>query len=189
MLTRLMLGCCICCVFSRAALAWNFPGHMVVAQLAHNHLDSEVRAKCDALLKVPGLCSSSTNDTFVSAAVWADSRCEAGTSPQHYIDFPISLDGSPTDGVVYNPTNAATAITAHIQMLQNPASDVTNQARSLRYLIHFVGDIQQPMHCSTGVTSKSARGLTQVETLLVLVGKTCTRFGIAAVGFSQTAFR
>jgi hypothetical protein len=140
------------------ARAWNSQGHQVIAQIAYNHLDAAVKAKCDALIKVGGLCSFSTNDTFVSASTWADARCEAGTSTEHYIDIPITLDGSSTAGVANDPTNILEALNRHILTLQNPASDTTNQARALRYIVHFVGDIEQPLHCSTGVSSNRLTG-------------------------------
>lgn len=143
--------------FACPAGAWNSQGHMVVAQLAYNHLDPEAKARCDALIAIPPPCGSASQ-TFVSDSTWADQRCESGTSPQHYIDIPISLDGYPTNGVVDNPTNVVAAIQQCILILQDPAANVTNQSRALRYLIHFVGDIQQPLHCSTGVTTNKPTG-------------------------------
>ena len=138
-------------------LAWNFQGHQVVAQIAYNHLDPEVKAKCDALITVPVICGTS-GGSFVTDATWADQRCEPGTSPQHYIDIPISLDGYPTNGVVDTTNNVVTAIRQHIATLQNPTATLSAQATALRYLLHFVGDIQQPLHCSTGVTTNKPAG-------------------------------
>lgn len=142
---------------ARSVLAWNSQGHMVIAQIAYNHLDPEAKTKSDALLAIAPVCGTSSG-TFVSDSTWADQRCEAGTSPQHYIDIPISLDGSPTNGVVDNPTNVVAAIQQYISILQDPTANVTNQSKALRYLIHFVGDIQQPLHCSTGVTTNKPTG-------------------------------
>jgi hypothetical protein len=153
--TSIVLWMCFC--LAEPLSAWNYQGHQVVAQIAYNHLDPEVRTKCDTLIAIPPPCGFS-GGTFVSDATWADQRCEAGTSPQHYIDLPISLDGSPTNAVVDNPTNVVAAIRQHISTLQDPSATVTGQATALRYLIHFVGDIQQPLHCSTGVTTNYRTG-------------------------------
>ena len=89
-LAGLTIFLCLSC----PAQAWNSQGHMVVAQIAYNHLDSEVQAKCDALIAVAPPCGSS-GGSFVSDSTWADQRCESGTSPQHYIDIPVRLDGYP----------------------------------------------------------------------------------------------
>jgi hypothetical protein len=130
---------------------------MVVAQIAYNHLDPEAKARCDALIAIPVPCGTASG-TFVSDSTWADQRCESGTSAQHYIDIPISLDGYPTNGVVDDPTNVVAAIRQYVSILQDATAGVTNQSKALRYLIHFVGDIQQPLHCSTGVTTNRPTG-------------------------------
>ncbi len=45
-----------------------------------------------------------------------------------------------------------------VATLQNPSATQSNQAVSLRYLIHFVGDITQPLHCSTAVSALRTHG-------------------------------
>src|SRR5438309_2057514 len=87
---------CLC----HPSQAWNAEGHMVVAQIAYNHLDSAVKTKCDNLIAVPLTYGSSANNTFMTAACWADDyKTSLGTAIWHYIDLPFSLDGTPTDGV------------------------------------------------------------------------------------------
>jgi len=68
MLGALVLSLCFPCPI----MAWDAAGHMIVAQIAYNHLDPNVRAKCDALIAVPLPYGSSANNTFVTAACWAD---------------------------------------------------------------------------------------------------------------------
>jgi hypothetical protein len=154
---KLLGSLCACFCLARPVLAWNSQGHQVVAQIAYNHLDPAVKTKCDTLIAASVPCGS-VSHTFVSDSTWADARCESGTSPQHYLDLPISLDTSTVENVVYDPTNVVTAIQQEIATLQNPAATLSSQATALRYLIHFVGDIQQPLHCSTGVTTSQPTG-------------------------------
>src|SRR5258708_2599982 len=128
-------------------MAWNAEGHMVVAQIAYNHLDAVVKAKCDALIAVPLTYGSSANNTFVTAACWADDyKSSLGTAIWHYIDLPFSLDGTPTSGVATASFDVVQAINLCISTLQDGTAAQTNQATSLRYVLHFVGDIQQPLH-------------------------------------------
>jgi PKD repeat protein len=68
------------------------------------------------------------------------------------------LDGSSTNGVIDDPTNVVTAIRQETATLQSTSASASTQANALRYLLHFVGDIQQPMHASTGVTSSQPTG-------------------------------
>jgi hypothetical protein len=145
---------------TRTVLAWDAEGHMVVAQIAYNHLDSAVKAKCDALIAIPVYHSTSANSNFVTAACWADDikSFTSAYSDSHYIDIGISLDGFPTNGVVNDPSNVVVAIRSSITILQDPTQSLSNQAVALRFLIHFCGDITQPLHCSTGVTTNMPAG-------------------------------
>ena len=127
---------------------------MIVAQIAYNHLDPAVKAKCDSLIAVPLAYGSSANSTFITAACWADDyKSSLGTAIWHYIDLPFSLDGTSTSGVAPAPFDVVQAINLSISTLQDNTASISNQAVSLRYLLHFVGDIQQPLHCSTAVSA------------------------------------
>lgn len=157
---KILAGLCACFCLTRPALAWDGEGHMVVAQIAYNHLDAAVKAKCDALIAIPVYHSTSANSNFVTAACWADDikSFTSGFSDSHYIDIPISLDGFPTNGVVNDPSNVVVAIRSSITTLQDPTQSLSNQAVALRFLLHFCGDITQPLHCSTGVTTNLPAG-------------------------------
>src|SRR2546425_10901000 len=99
-MSKSLIILCACFCLSRPVQAWNAEGHMVVAQIAYNHLDPEVKAKCDALIAVPLTLASSSSSNFVTAAVWADDfKSSLGTGTSHYIDIGISLDGYPTNRV------------------------------------------------------------------------------------------
>jgi hypothetical protein len=156
--TMKFLSCLLVCLsLPHAASAWNSQGHQVVAQIAYNHLDPEVKAKCDSLIALAVPCGS-VSHTFVSDSTWADQRCDSTTSTQHYLDIPIALGTCSVENVVYDSINVVTAIQQEIATLQNPNATLSSQATALRYLIHFVGDIQQPLHCSTGVTCSQLTG-------------------------------
>ncbi len=158
-MTKLLTIFFLCFCLAHRALAWNAVGHMVVSQIAYNHLDPFVKAKCDALIGVPLAYGSTANNTFVTAAVWADDhKSSLGTGIWHYIDLPFSLDGTTTNNVVADPYDVVQAINQCVTTLQSGTADQTNQATCLRYLLHFVGDIQQPLHCSTAVSITSPTG-------------------------------
>ena len=145
--------------FCYQTLGWNAPGHMVVSQIAYNHLDPAVKAKCDALIAVPLAYGSSGNNTFVTAACWADDyKTSLNTANWHYIDLPFSLDGTSTNGVAPESFDVVRALNLCISNLLDNASPATNQATYLRYLLHFVGDIHQPLHASTAVFASRPAG-------------------------------
>ena len=140
-------GLCAGLCLVQDAGAWGQEGHMLVGQIAYNHLDPQVKARCDMLMTQAVQYASSINSNFVTGTVWADDikSFTSAYSTQHYIDLPISLDGYPTNGVVYDPTNVVTAIQQHVATLQNPSATLSNQAVALRFLLHFVGDMSQPL--------------------------------------------
>jgi hypothetical protein len=159
-MSKLLIILCACFCLSKSAMAWWEEGHMVVAQIAYNHLDPAVRAKCDALIAVslPGFTSTASSN-FVTAAVWADDfKSSLGTGTSHYIDLLFSLDGSPTNGVTPDSFDVVQALRQNIATLQNPTASQTDQAMALRYMLHFVGDIEQPLHCSTAVWATKLGG-------------------------------
>ena len=157
---RRFLASLVVCLFLPSRLfAWNAEGHMIVAQIAYNHLDSVVKNRCDALIAVALANNSSGTTNFVTAACWADDfKTQLGTGIWHYIDQPFSLDGTSTNGVGAASFDVVRAINLCITTLQNTNAAVTNRATYLRYLIHFAGDIQQPLHCSTAVSAAHTTG-------------------------------
>ncbi len=156
---KLLVGFLVSFYFAQSLRAWNAEGHMLVSQIAYNHLSPAAKAKCDELIAVPLVYGGPSNNTFVTAAVWADDhRAPLGTSGSHFINLPFSLDGTPTNGFTPPAFDVVKAINQSIAVLQNPDSVLTNQATHLRYLLHFVGDIQQPLHCVTAVSSATPNG-------------------------------
>ena len=132
---------------------------MVVAQIAYNHLDPAVKAQCDALIAVPLAYGRNSTSNFVTAAVWADDyKSQLGSGIWHYIDLPFSLDGTSTNGFVPASFDVVQAINLSIATLQTSSATQSNQAVSLRYLLHFVGDIQQPLHASDAFFASQPNG-------------------------------
>jgi hypothetical protein len=157
---KVLAGILLILPFWQSAHAWNAEGHMVVAQIAYNHLNPDVKAKCDALISIPVFNAGNNNSNFVTAACWADDikSFTSAYSIWHYIDIPFSPDNTPTSGVGAGSFDVVRAINQCIATLQSPSATMSNQAVSLRFLLHFVGDIQQPLHCSTCVTASDTNG-------------------------------
>lgn len=132
---------------------------MLVAQIAYNHLDPAVKARCDALIAVSLTPGGSSTSNFVTSACWADDyKSQLGTGIWHYLDLPFSLDGTSTNSFVPAAFDVVQAINLSIATMQNSSATVSNQAVSLRYLIHFVGDIQQPLHDSDAFFATQPNG-------------------------------
>ncbi len=144
------------------SLGWAAAGHMMTASIAFNRLNPRAKAKARELLAIPidppGVSRSSKD--FINASHWADDLRPFpefdSLKPLHFIDKPFSLDGTPL------PTNLPTenivkALEDNVEILKN-STDKNAQAQALRLIIHFVGDIHQPLHCATRVSSTQPDG-------------------------------
>jgi S1/P1 Nuclease len=143
------------------SLGWGAGGHMMVASIAFSRLNPRAKAQAQTLLAIainPAGTSAKSKD-FVNAAHWADDLRPFPEfdpfKPLHFIDQPFSVDGTPLPAV---PTpNVVTALEENVNILKT-STDKNAQAQALRFIIHFVGDIHQPLHCATRVSSANPEG-------------------------------
>ena len=142
-----------------SARAWGCKGHQVVALLAEKHLNPRGLAMAKKILadgpidpNLSRYCKEGGTDPLADASTWPDDirslRPEA--SPWHYIDIPrgtklhdVEKFCDPTKGCVTR------AITDQLAILRSSEVDPQKRADALRFLIHFVGDLHQPLHAIT----------------------------------------
>lgn len=143
------------------SLGWGAGGHMMVAKIAFQRLNPRARAQANQLLAIqinPAAVSAASKD-FVSAAHWADDlRPFPEFEPfkeQHFIDHFFSLDGTALPAVP--SPNIVTALEENVNILKT-STDQNARAQALRFIIHFVGDIHQPLHCTARVDSTHPNG-------------------------------
>jgi hypothetical protein len=95
-------------------------------------------------------CKPIATDPIEDASTWADDyrKAHPETGGWHYIDIPR---GAAKGSFTCDPVESCItlALAEQIKILQYPASDPSARANALRFIIHFAGDIHQPLHCST----------------------------------------
>lgn len=145
--------------WSTQALAWGHAGHAVTALIAERYLTPAARAKFDALLASD--TDPLTPPDFASRAAWADRyrNDHRETALWHYIDVEIDAPdpaaacfGFPALG----PGQAASAgpaqdcvvnkIVEFEAELRDPTTPIPERLLALKFLIHFIGDVHQPLH-------------------------------------------
>jgi hypothetical protein len=123
---------------------------MLVDQIAWEDLKPEVRARTTELVK---LLENTYNEgqtyNFVTAGCWMDDmRSKKGYawSKWHYVNLPWTADGVAFE--LPPPPHVVWAIDESKKALQ--AADVTPEkaAEALAMVVHFVGDVHQPMHAT-----------------------------------------
>ncbi len=137
------------------SLGWGAGGHMMVAQIAFARLNPRARAQAQDLLALPinPVAVTAKSKNFVSASHWPDDLRPFPEfdkfKPLHFIDIPFTTDGTALPPV---PTpNIVQALQDDVNTLKT-STDKNAQAQALRFIIHFVGDIHQPLHCTARVT-------------------------------------
>ena len=135
--------------------AWGVTGHRVVGQIAENHLTPRAAQAVRDLLGFNSLAEVSTWADEVRASVpWRH------TTTWHYVNFAPGEQEYET--AKKNPEgDAVTAMRWCETTLRNPASGREEKIAALKFLVHFVGDIHQPMHA--GRAEDRGGNLTEVH--------------------------
>ena len=145
-----------------SARSWGCKGHQTVALMAEKHLTPEARQFVEKLLaenpidpKLRRYCGNVTNDLLVDAATWPDDvRSERHNGPWHYIDIPRGKHKGSLEEYCGADGCVTRAIEEQRAILKDKSADPVKHAEAIRYLIHFVGDLHQPLH----VTSNGDNG-------------------------------
>ena len=122
------------------ALAWGKTGHRVVAAIADTQLSGLARAHIQQILG-PG-------ESLDEAANWPDEMRSAPgdywqktSVPWHFMDFNgVVYDKAPPEGDALEALNQFTAV------LKDPNASRENKQAALRWVVHLVGDLHQPLH-------------------------------------------
>ena len=122
------------------AFGWWSQGHQIVAAIAAQRLNPKAKSAVAAILP--------EGQTLESIAPWADEvrRERKETGPWHYIDIPA---GEPRgDWSKYCPEQScvATAIPKMEKILQDTTVSLEQRDEALRFLVHFLADLHQPLH-------------------------------------------
>lgn len=134
------------------ARAWSADGHRLIAELAYARLTPAARAEIDRLILTdaadpsPG-CAITSVETL---STWSDCvrgvRAYANQSPWHYDNIPICQTSPPFDCA--NGNCATRAIERAERLLASTRATDQQRLRALARLVHFIGDIHQPLHAS-----------------------------------------
>lgn len=136
------------------AHAWTDTGHMLVSAIAERGLKPEVRSKLAELLQNGG--DAKTQD-LLGAACWADDTKTQANGPWHYINYHFRRDGQPTENLPAEE-NVLWAISKFSDAMIDGNRPATERADALRYVLHFVGDVHQPLHCVACDSEQSPKG-------------------------------
>ena len=118
---------------------WGKTGHRVVSKLAQQYLTTKAQKEIDILLDGASLVSISTyGDEIKSNPKYKALR------PWHYINLP--LDESYANAKKNPKGDVVMAIKKCIAKVKDQNEPKNELAFYLKLLVHFIGDLHQPMH-------------------------------------------
>jgi hypothetical protein len=130
--------------FTISARAWGLTGHRVVGEVAESWLTPKAKAAIKAILG---------NESLAMASNWADFIRSDSTfnylSSWHYINLTAGLSRSDVLTRLQKDTgvNVYTRVNFIVNELKkNKKLTLAEKKLYLRLLIHFIGDIHQPLH-------------------------------------------
>jgi S1/P1 Nuclease len=137
--------------------AWGCKGHQTIALIAEKHLTPEAKQIVQKLLsenpidpKLNRYCGGASRDAMADASTWADDvRSERKNGPWHYVDIPRGAQRGPLEQYCGAEGCVTRAIKEQLAILKDKNAEAGKRADALRYIIHFVGDLHQPLHDTT----------------------------------------
>jgi len=126
-------------------LSFGFIGHRSVGKIAEDNLTPKAKAAIKDLLG---------NETLAGVSTWADEVRNKpeykSTASWHFLNLPLGLSyeqferqvEAMENGNVYN------ALIKAEHDLINPSISKEKKIEALKFVVHFVGDMHQPMHIS-----------------------------------------
>jgi hypothetical protein len=147
-LSLIFIGCFL---LPLPARCWWENGHRTVARIAAANLTPAARTRVSKLLGVPDT-PEDVAEAMAKAATWADEikKDRPDTAAWHYIDLTVQ-DPRTAFAERCAGDNCVTArIQLFKQQLSSPKQAADTPAFSdqdaLRFLVHFLGDVEQPLH-------------------------------------------
>jgi len=120
---------------------WGKTGHRVTGEIAEAYLTGKAKRALDDLLDGHSLAFVSTFADDIKA-----DRTYAKYSPWHYVNYPLGM--SYKDSEKSESGDIITAIAECINKVKNKNNSREDRVFYLKMLVHFIGDLHQPMHAS-----------------------------------------
>lgn len=137
---------CVLAVAPAPAFAWGKNGHRVVGQIADAHLKSKARVAVKRILGTETMAEASNWPDFMKSdpsPFW-----QKTASAWHYVTIPAGKTydqvGAPPEG------DATTALDRFSATLRDRKASTDDKRMALRFIIHIVGDLSQPLHNGNG---------------------------------------
>ena len=144
------LVCLIAMNLPTQVLAWGQEGHSIVAEIAQRRLNVVSLAKIQALLAVEAPSIDHPAIALSSIASWADDyrASHSDAAAWHFVNIPDDRSTYDPEADCKNGACAVDAIGRFKAVLADCSKPAADRLQALKFLVHFVGDIHQPLHAT-----------------------------------------
>lgn len=118
---------------------WGATGHRTVGEIAERHLSKKARKQINNILNGQGLAMVSTYGDDIKS----DKKYDKYYT-WHFVNFPF--DTKYEDSKKNKEGDIVMGIQTCIDMLKNPNTPQNDKSFYLKFLIHLMGDLHQPLH-------------------------------------------
>jgi S1/P1 Nuclease len=172
------------CLLAAGVSAWDDVGHKTVAYIAWQKMTPQARTAAIKLLQsgpedsdIPAFFMKDARteearetDYFMLMATWSDIIRDRDFKVRvkkyhhgswHYLDtYWRDVNGKPeiVTGFAEDKENAVERLVFFDKMLRDSSASDGDRAIALAWVLHLVGDIHQPLHCSGRVTDDEPKG-------------------------------
>lgn len=141
---RCILSVGILFLFHSTSFGFGYNQHQIIAWIAWQYMDQDVRETVGDLLGEQGV------ESFMAVSTWADEiRGDSRYNyayPYHYVNIAQNSDvydrkrDCPQDACIVE------AVNRYSKVLTQPSVRDSIKSEALKFVIHFAGDIHQPLH-------------------------------------------
>ena len=121
------------------AYPWGDKGHEIIAYIGQAHLSEQAREKVKGILK---------KSTMAEASIWPDhqGRKIPDMNPFHYVNLPENATAYDFSRDCPEGNCVVQAIFWYQRAMVNKEAPLNVRRIALRYVIHLIGDVHQPLH-------------------------------------------
>ncbi len=129
-------------------MAWSAKGHRTIAELADQQLSAGTRHA------LSGLLADEPSATLGAIASWADEvrdqEAWRHTGRWHFLNFPQGECRYVAERDCADGRCIVAALEAQRAILRDRGADRARRIEALKFVVHLVGDIHQPLHAGYG---------------------------------------
>ncbi len=122
---------------------WSKTGHRVVGEVAEQHLSKKAKRAIESLLDGESLAAVANFGDEIKS-----DRAYRKFSAWHYVNIPFGKTYAEIEKNEYG--DLVQGVNTCLEIIKNEKSSKEDKAFYLKFLVHLIGDLHQPMHVGRG---------------------------------------